>query len=46
MDALGGLKRLVKIGGQEDCLPRIQWDPLADSLETLAILNFFRAFES
>ena len=35
---------LVKIDGQEDCLPRIQWDPLVDSLETLIILNFFRVF--
>jgi hypothetical protein len=44
MDALEGLYSLVKIGGQEDCLPRIQWDPLDDSLETLIIVNFFRAF--
>ena len=35
---------LVKIDGQEDCLPRIQWDPLVDFLETLIILNFFRVF--
>ena len=25
-------------------LPRIQWDPLVDSLETLIINTFFRAF--
>ena len=36
--------KLVKIDGQEDCLPRIQWDPLDDSLERLIILNFFRAY--
>ena len=44
MGALEGLFSLVKIGGQEDCLPKIQWDPLDDSLETLIIVNFFRAF--
>ena len=45
MDALEGLYSLVKIDGQKDCLPRIQWDPLDDSLETLLILNYFRAFK-
>ena len=44
MDALEGLWILVRIGDQEGCLPRIQWVPLDDSLETLIILTFFRAF--
>ena len=34
---------MVKIGDQEVCLPRIQWDPLGDFLETLIIFNLFRA---
>ena len=42
MDALRGIQSLIKIGGQEVCHPRIQWDPLDDSLETLIILTFFR----
>ena len=37
MDAFEGLSSLVKIDGQEDCLPRIQWDPLDDSMETLLV---------
>jgi hypothetical protein len=32
---------LIKIGGQEMYHPRIQWDPLDDSL---IILTVFRAF--
>jgi hypothetical protein len=44
MDALDGVLSLVKIGDQEVCLPRIQWDPLGGSLETLIILNLLRAF--
>ena len=42
MDALDGILSLVKIGGQEVCHPRIQWDPLDDSLETLIILTLFQ----
>jgi hypothetical protein len=44
MDALKGLSSLVNIDDQEDCLPRIQWDPLDDFLETLILLNFYRVF--
>jgi hypothetical protein len=34
VDALEGLLSLVKIDGLEDCLPRIQWDPLYVSLDS------------
>ena len=44
MDALDGLRSLVKIGDQEDCLPRKQWDPLGDFLERLIIFNFLMSF--
>jgi hypothetical protein len=44
MDALRDIKSLLKICGQEVRHPRIQWDPLDDSLETLIILTIFRAF--
>ena len=44
MDALRGISSLLKIGGQEVRHLRIQWGPLDDSLATLIILTFFRAF--
>jgi hypothetical protein len=39
MDAFECLQSLVKVDGQEDCLPKIQWDPFDDYLQTLIILN-------
>ena len=43
MDALKSLQSLVKINSQEVCHPRIQCDPLSDSLKPLIIFTFFRA---
>ena len=44
MGAFEGLYILIKIDGQEVCLPRVQGDPLDDSVDTLIILTNLRAF--